>query len=585
MKLNMKKIHTCLTLIITLTFTLAVFSIYDALGQIPAGQDIGATEQAGKQLKEKGAVTKKLIRKEKKEEPEIEEKEPIPIPAEKPLAETEAFIKKIYVTGVVVLPDSQIHNIVSPYENKKLTLRDFREVADLITDAYRQKGYVTSLAYLPPQKIENNILKINVAEGKLGDIIIKGNKFFSSKLLLSYVDMQKGDIFNYDILRKDLIDINEHPDRTVKAALSRGTEFSQTNVELEVKERLPIHVTLGYDNYNSSYLEKNRYSIRLQHTNLLGFDDIATGDIYLGECGRYQLYAGGYLLPVSSDLKLGLNYNRVDQKLGKELGDLSVKGRGNILSFFLTYGLIDTDNFSLGINTGFDYKKIRNYILGTRTSRDDVRVAKLGCDIDILDPFKGRTIITNELSYGIKDIFNGLKKKDSTSSRAGAGGTFVKDVVNVARIQDLPASMKLLLEGSFQFTPYNLVSAEQFQIGGADNVRGYPRSEYVGDRGYNVSGELYMPAYFIPKNLKIPFAKATYYDSIKLVGFYDWGRVSYKTAQPGEKKHEELKAAGFGLRFSIPQKVSVSFDYGFALGQKASDGAKSRGWIEAKIYF
>ena len=267
--------------------------------RIPSGQDVGAIERETERAKRDREIKEKLI--QPKEKPEIGKE--AEIAPEKPQAmeapEEKIFIEKILIEGVTVIKPMRIREIVAPYEGKELSMKDFKEVSDLITDEYRREGYVTSVAYTPPQKIADKTLRLTAAEGKVGNITLEGNKHFKKDLLLKYITLRKNDVFNYDTLRTDLSDLNEHPDRKAKALLSRGEGAGQTDIGLEVEDRTPIHATIGYDNYNSRYVERNRYMAELRSNNLLGFDDVGSVEVQLGEAGRYQLYSARYLAEYS----------------------------------------------------------------------------------------------------------------------------------------------------------------------------------------------------------------------------------------------------------------------------------------------
>ena len=52
-----------------------------------------------------------------------------------------------------------------------------------------------------------------------------------------------------------------------------------------------------------------------------------------------------------------------------------------------------------------------------------------------------------------------------------------------------------------------------------------------------------------------------------------------------ETEEETIYSLGLGIRFDIPEKISLSFDWGRRLGQEASDGDRSRFYISTKIFF
>jgi hemolysin activation/secretion protein len=459
-----------------------------------------------------------------------------------------------------------------------------QKAADLVTDAYRKKGYITSRAYLPPQKIEGKTLEIRVVEGLMGNLQIKGSKHFKSSLFRKRINLKKGEVFNYNILRADLGKINQYPDRNARAVLAPGKEAGTTDVLLEVQDRLPIHLGVGWDNFGSRYIEKDRYQINLTHNNLLGLDDILTFQYQIAEADVYRLTSLRYLFPVLDTTEIGFFMARSKIDLGREYEDLKVRGKSKLYSIYLTQDLINLENLSLKLNLGFDYKNIFNFQSDSITSRDSLRVAKTGLNLSMSDSF-GRTIINGEFDYGIPDIMGGMQKKDPLASRSGAGAKFIKNTLDILRLQKLPFSTTLLWKNQLQFSPYILPAAEQFQLGGIVNMRGYPPAEYVGDKGYAMSWELSVPFYFIPKNIKVPLSKVKLYDALRVIGFYDWGNVNLRRPQAGEEETKTLRSIGCGMRFNLPENFSLRIDIGWPLDKTPSDNDHCHPWFQVSKDF
>jgi hemolysin activation/secretion protein len=166
-----------------------IFAVFIMLVFIPTFVLAQAEKvQTGERQIDEDKLLRKRIETEK-EAPKIEEPAP---EAGMPVSKDEkAFVKKINVTRVTLLSESEISKIIAPFENRELTLADMRKVTDLITDAYRAKGYVTSRAYLPPQKIKDGVLEIMAVEGTVGDITIKGNKFFRTTRIRKAISLQR----------------------------------------------------------------------------------------------------------------------------------------------------------------------------------------------------------------------------------------------------------------------------------------------------------------------------------------------------------------------------------------------------------
>jgi len=550
----------------------------------PASQQMSGQERA-RQLEEQEQKLRKQVSKPK-ETVKTEEKTPEEAP-EAPNAE-KMLVKNINVTGVTLFSADRIKAITGKYENKELTLKELQKIADLITDLYRQEGYITSRAYLPPQKIEQGSLEIKVIEATVGDVQVKGNRFFSTGIIDRYVTLKKGDTFNYTDLKRDLQKINEHPDRNVKAVLAPGKAPGSTDVLLDVKDSLPIHVSVGYDNFLSRFLRRNDYTTTVTDNNLLGQDDIFTVQYNRADANDYYYYSARYLYPVTKSLDMGVFFARSRMVLGREFTDVNSRGKSKMVSLYGRQNLVKNDNLDLALTFGFDYKDVYNFLQGSVSSRDKLRVARTGLDFDMADDL-GRTLISDDFNYGIPGIMGGTKSNlsstDMPTSRAGADGQFVKDTLNLLRLQKLPFDSTLLWKNQLQFSPSILTATEQFQAGGPANNRGYTPAEFVGDRGYAMSWEMALPPYFIPKSYKTPLLNSRIYDALRFIGFYDWTNLHLKELQAGDKKNRTLRSAGCGVRLSLADNLFARYEIGWPLDSKPADGKNVHHWIALTATF
>lgn len=482
----------------------------------------------------------------------------------------EALVKEIVVQGVTLLTAGEIERVISSFHGRKLSLTDMQNVVVLLTAIYRRKGYVTSFAYLPAQTIKDGVLKIIVVEGRLGELKIQGNRYVKTSALEKKIKLEPRGYFDYSALQRSLIYINEHPDRLARAVLVPGKEPGTTDIVIEVQDRWPVHLGFEYDNFGSRYIEKDRFALVGEHNNLLGFDDQILIKFQRSESDFYQFRNATYLFPLGETAVAGAHFSRSKLKLGREFTDVDARGRAALAGIFLHKTLVTRANFNLRCNFGFDYKHLKNFLSGALSSKDELRVFKNGFDLDVNDP-AGRTLIVSELAVGAPRMFGALASKDDICSRAGAGGKFFKGVFNVFRLQKMPFSSVVLLKTSGQYTNYSLPAAEQFQLGGAASVRGYPPAEHSGDKGVFMSGEWSLPSYFFPEDIKAPYTKHSLFSALRFVVFYDWATVHLNKVLAGDKKHQTLKGYGFGARFNVNDNIFVRLEFGYPLGKTPSD--------------
>ncbi|MFA5157027.1 MAG: ShlB/FhaC/HecB family hemolysin secretion/activation protein [Candidatus Omnitrophota bacterium] len=546
-----------------------------------------AADEAGTISTSQRKIDKEIRLQEKFDKPspkaEIEE-EPQAAQPRLPESTEKVMVTSITVTGATLITEDEINAVTAEFKNKELMLKDMQKMVDMITDIYRRKGFVTSRAYLPPQKIESGNLEVKVLEGITGDVEIKGNRFFKSSLYQRKIALKKGQPFNYEKLREGLSLINEQADRNAKAVIAPGKDPGTTDVLVEVKDRLPIHLGLAWDNFGSRYINYNRFKTTLTHNNLLGFDDSLEVNYQGSEGENYVLLSGRYILPVTRDLNIGFVAANSRIKLQKEFEDLNVRGKSRIYGVYAQQILVNNENSNLVLNLGFDYKDVFNFQAGEETSRDRLRISRIGFDWDVTTRLS-RTLLMAEFDYGIPDIMAGLKKRDTRASRDGAGGEFTKEIINLLHRQKLPFDSSIYWKNQIQLTPNILTSTEQFQIGSIVNVRGYPAAEAVGDNGYSMTWEWSIPPYFVPKSIGFPLSKAKIYDAVRIVTFYDWANVRLRRPQAGEQKNKTLRGAGCGLRINLPEDFSARVEFAWPLDQKPSDGKGVQTWAEVSKTF
>ncbi|MCK5581496.1 MAG: ShlB/FhaC/HecB family hemolysin secretion/activation protein [Candidatus Omnitrophica bacterium] len=562
-----------------------VFGVFVCLGilcfstpaisqQPPAAQTAGGLTRQEKEI-ETQKVLKIRIHKEKPLSGE-ESLGDVLIPDKGP----KVFISKIVVEGAILLSEPEIRKIVAPFEGNDLSFKNMQKVTDLLTDEYRKKGYVTSRAYMPPQTIRDGLLIIRVVEGKLGELEIKGNRYFSSSLIKKKLGVEPGGYFDYSALQKSLVYVNEHPDRMAKAILVPGKEPGTTDLIVDVEDRLPFHVGFSYDNYGSRYIEENRYALTLEHNNLFGRDDKIYIKVQSSDSAHLVSQQLRYVYPVTSRWEVGGHLLFSELKLGQEFEDLDSRGEAEIYGIFTNYAIVEKDNLEVRLNFGFDVKDITNELSGVQLSQDELRVLKAGFEMDVDDRW-GRTIFTAELDNGVPDFMGGMSSTDPDASRTGAGGEFAKGVFNLFRLHPTPFSTSLLLKNSFQVSGDTLAASEQFQIGGATSVRGYPAGEHSGDEGFYSAIELSLPFYGLSKDLKVPFRKDRLYDALRFVFFGDIGRVTFNNVQAGEDESKTLRSAGFGLRLTASDGLECRVEVGYPLGGNTpSDGDHAHVWVE-----
>ncbi len=536
-----------------------------AFGAVSPGQ-----EQQSIETSKKTEESLRRVESAQKEAPVEVAEQGAGILEEKAEEETTFFIETIEFSGNTVIASEQIRKIVAPFEGKNLNFLEAKQAALSVTQFYRSKGYITCRAYIPPQDLSGKVLKIEIFEGKLGEVKVQGNRFFSSGLIKRYADTLKGKVLQYADLSKQIKKTNLNPDHKVKAIIRPGQTVATSDLLLGVNDRLPLHIGGEINNFGTKLTGKERYVVTARHSNWLGMDDILAGLVQFGE----EVFAVGtqYVVPISRwGTQIGATFNYTDVSVGGPFTVLDLGGHAYAYSVFINQPIYENDWLGLIWTGSFESKSIENTTLGNISSKDELRMLHTGLNADEVDPY-GRTFMTNDLTFG-RPWFDASDKHDPLLSRADAGAGFFKYSGALNRIHPVKDSTYLLFKGAGQVSPDRLVSAEQFDMDGAYGVRGYPQSDYMGDTGISGTVELRIPSYFIPRDVKVPGTQEPLWNKINFLGFVDGGYSGLKSHAVGEVGSRSDWGAGAGMRFNFPHNLTGRFEYGWPLGDKPTDGS------------
>ena len=121
-----------------------------------------------------------------------------------------------------------------------------------VQGAYRERGYVTVSVGLPPQKLTNATVKMQVTEGRLAAIAVKGNRYFSSNNVMHTLpSLHTNMILNGLVFQAELNRANANQDRQIYPVIEPGPDPGTSDLTLKVKDRLPLHAKIEYNNQSS----------------------------------------------------------------------------------------------------------------------------------------------------------------------------------------------------------------------------------------------------------------------------------------------------------------------------------------------
>jgi len=473
------------------------------------------------------------------------------------------YISRIKIKGNESISTKEILCWFKNYLNRELSLKDVYEICNIIDQNYAKKGYFLARSYPPPQTIKNNVLIIEVIEGKLGNVRVIGNKCYCESFIKSYFCSLQGKPLRYDKFMRALMLLNDNSDLVAGAIFEKGKEFGCADVIVRVSDSRPDHLYLNGNNYGKNLTTNVRVGGRVDWGNLITQGDkLSVAEVVGFPFNALYFTNANYFVPLNrKGTSLELSYLFSKFKI-EELTNLNLKGRSNIATLKVNQALVRRRSLSVDFFSYFDYKQIQNFVLDQRTSYDKLRVLTVGSLLDHFTKSQGRDYLVLRFGLGIPDFLGGLKAVDSESSRVGGGGRFYVFNMEYDRIQHLPRDCFFYFHGSGQLSPSKLTLPEQFYIGGVDTVRGFPLAVGLGDSGYCFNFEVRIPPLFLA-NKKIFRLKKRLKEVVQLDFFLDHGGAFLQS-----EGNTFLWGSGLGAKVKGPYNLVLSVDVGFPLNHR-----------------
>ncbi|HZM05758.1 MAG TPA: ShlB/FhaC/HecB family hemolysin secretion/activation protein [Candidatus Saccharimonadales bacterium] len=173
------------------------------------------------------------------------------------------------VAGNTLLPQKVLDAIFSKHTGTNITFDDIASAEKELQMAYHSRGYDTISVTIPEQRLTNAVFKIRVFEGRLAEIRVTGNRFYSSNNVMRALPGLKTNIFlNSKFLQPQLDLANANQDRQIYPEIHPGPESNTTALILRVKDRIPLHAKLEANDASTEGTPDQRLATSVAYDNL-----------------------------------------------------------------------------------------------------------------------------------------------------------------------------------------------------------------------------------------------------------------------------------------------------------------------------
>ncbi len=444
-------------------------------------------------------------------------------------------LTSVSIVGNTIFTQQALLAVLGDFGNKELDLAGLDDLATRLTAHYQSSGYPFARAYLPPQSIDDGKLKIEVVEGRYGQVQATGEAAFIDSAQAFLSPLRPDTVIASGALERATLLLNDQPGIKVEPLVRPGKEIGSGDLIVDVQRYQRYNGDVSLDNHGNRFTGRHRVRLNLNANSPFMLGDQLTLQS-LGTDEGMWFGALGYNAPLgSSGLRGRVGYTHSYYALGGDFSSLQASGTSDVLSAGLSYPLLRSQRANLTLTTSIEHKQLHDRQRSTGTEGEkhsDVLPLSLSFDVRDRIGRAGLTYGALSASIGRLSLDSALAAIDGASARSA--GSFTKMNLDVARIQSVTESVDLYARFAGQWAGKNLDSSEKFGLGGINGVRAYPSGEGYGDSGWLAQFEL----------------RHTRADWMRFA-FFDAGGVKINQ-QPWTttSNHRSIAGPGIGVRYA-----------------------------------
>jgi len=476
----------------------------------------------------------------------------------------EAFeILEFAVEDNTVLTALEIERAVYPHLGRKRTIRDVEAARRALEEAYHRRGYQTVFVDVPEQRLIDGVVRLRVVEGRVDRLRVLGARYFSlGQIRNALSEFAPGAVPDFNAVQAQLAQANRVPGRQVTPVLRQGRIPGTVEVDLNVEDRLPLHVDVEVNNRASPFTSETRLSATVRYDNLwqrhhsIGL----TYQVSPENRDEVDVLVGNYLwrFERAADL-LSLFAVRSDSQVAL-VGGATVLGQARLAGLRWIRPLPAGTGLFHSISSGIDFKDFGQTNIAAATGVIDVLPPITYVPLSLtysatVNRAGGGTQFSLSLSTAPRGAFGNDDREFEGRRNLARAGYFVWKG-DAAHERGLGRWLSAHGEVEAQWTGDPLIPNEQFVLGGAESVRGYRESEVFGDRGYRATLEL--RAYPRGRDRENPRS------SLYLLVGADAGQVEIVRPQGPQFRRKGLYSLAVGLRWNR-QGLRLAADLALAL--------------------
>jgi hemolysin activation/secretion protein len=469
-------------------------------------------------------------------------------------------IDEYRVEGADALPQIEVEEAIYPFIGPKRTPEDVEKARSALEKSYHDKGFQAVSVVIPQQSPLNGVVTLKVTENKVGRVRVMGSRYFDIEPIKKRAaSVAAGVMPDFNAVTKDIVALNQWPDRRVTPALRAGAAPGAVDIDLNVEDKLPFHGVAELNNRQSPNTTPLRANGTVHYDNLwqLGHSASFTYQAAPQRLSDAQVFAGSYLARIpDNDFASILLFGVTSSSNVATIGGLSVVGPGQLAGVSAIFTLPMRENFFHTASIGADYKHFGQTVLNGATGFDSP-ITYFPVITNYTAMWQGESSLTQLIAgatFGLRGVGSTPAAYQVRRDRSSAN--FIHFNGELSHQHELPEGFQIFGRAQGQYADQPLVSSEQMSLGGLDTVRGYLESEVLVDNGVAATAELRSPnlAAFLQALLTDEAGaplKVKLFNEWRIYGFLDAAAGSINQPLPEQQTHFALWSYGVGTRVKL----------------------------------
>ena len=470
-------------------------------------------------------------------------------------------LKAVQLDNATMYDSEDLQDILASRIGKTTTLGDIQALANAITARYRADGFLLSRVIVPPQEVQGGVVRLQVIEGYVDNVVFVGAEGQNQALLKSYAHyITREKPLRSKTLERQLLLMDDLTGLSARGVLSPSQSAPGASTLQVSLTQKAVEGAVGVDNYGSRYLGHTQYNARVGVNSALGLSEqIQARTITSGDFEELNYYEVSYLQPVGGKgLTVRLLGSYTDTRPGAGLEVFDIEGESKAFELSSRFPVVRSRRENFFVDGGLRYRDTSTDALGFGLYEDNIRSVYAGVAYDKFDALEGINRLNMDLAQGVS--IAGANGPTDALSRANADPEFTRIAADYSRLQSLGQNISVYaaVAGQYAFDP--LFASEEFAIGRESFGSAYDPAEIAGDSGIAARAELRYS----------DLVDSTVLNMYQLYTFYDGGKVWNRDVLVGERESMSLTSAGLGTRLDFSHGVSGTAELAFPLTRNVS---------------